>query len=123
MKKILIIDDETSILDTMKIILEAEGYEVVTYDSPPTLAQINHVKPDIIFLDLLLKGTNGKAVCLNLKGNEITKDIPVIMISAHTKPMLLEAANSCGAEGYLTKPFDIDVLYETVKKHTGLSPQ
>lgn len=116
--KILVIDDEVSILDTMGIVLEVEGHEVLLHESPPTVEQIIDMNPDIIFLDLLLKGTNGKTVCNGLKANDKTKHIPIIMLSAYTKPLLVEAVQTCNADGYLTKPFDVDVLYATVKKYT-----
>ncbi len=117
-KKVLIIDDEESILDTLQIVLEAEGFGVVLHATPPTVKQIIKINPNIIFLDLILKGTNGKDICIKLKGNDKAKEIPVILLSANSEQMLKEAANACGADGFLTKPFDIAVLAAVVKKYT-----
>ncbi len=101
----------------MRIVFEAEGFEVISQAVPPSIKQVVKISPHIIFLDLLLKGSNGKDICMMLKRDSQTKNIPVIMLSAHNKELLEEVSEASGADGYLPKPFDIDDLTSIVRKH------
>src|SRR5256885_6691002 len=108
-KKILVVDDESDILEFLKVILEEEGYTVVTSDKGEYLEQLhNGGLPDLILLDVLLSGKDGCEIVKHLKSQEETRYIPVIMFSAH--PSAEETARQAGAEDFLAKPFDIDVL-------------
>jgi CheY-like chemotaxis protein len=64
--------------------------------------------PDLILLDLLLSGMDGKAICRQLKGAEATSHIPVILMSAHSQ--VTQIAEEAGADGWLAKPFEIEAL-------------
>lgn len=108
-KKLLVVDDEPDILEFLQVILEEEGYAVVTSDKGEYLEQLhNGGLPDLILLDVLLSGKDGREIVKHLKSQEETKHIPVIMFSAH--PSAEETARQAGAEDFLAKPFDIDVL-------------
>lgn len=116
--KIMVIDDEESVLDTIKIVLNYAGYETVLLSKAPNIDEISKHKPALILLDLLLVGNSGQDICIQLKSNKLTKQIPIILFSAHNRQMIEAAMNACGADGYLAKPFDIDELIDLVKKFT-----
>src|SRR5690242_11896854 len=102
-KKILVVDDDPDILEFLAVILEEEGYAVLTSDKGEFLEQLhNGGLPDLILVDVLLSGKDGRAVVRHLKSREETKRIPVIMISAH--PSAENTAREAGAEDFLAKP-------------------
>ena len=114
-KRILVVDDEPDILEFLQIILEEEGYEVVTSDKGEYLEQLhNGGLPHLILVDVLLSGKDGREIVKFLKGQEETKHIPIIMFSAH--PSAAETARQAGANDFLAKPFDINVLLAKIEK-------
>jgi len=114
--KILVIDDDQGILEAVKAILEFDGYEVTTAGDSEHLKSLKADKlPNLILVDLLLSGKNGKGIIKLVKENDHTKDIPIIMLSAH--PDAQAAALDAGADDFLAKPFDMNNLLELVKKH------
>ncbi|HEY4383204.1 MAG TPA: response regulator [Ktedonobacteraceae bacterium] len=113
LKRILIVDDEPDILEFLQIILEEEGYEVVTSDKGEYLEQLhNGGLPHLILVDVLLSGKDGREIVKYLKHQQETKHIPIIMFSAH--PGAEETARLAGADDFLAKPFQIEVLLERV---------
>jgi len=118
-KKILAIDDDTDILDAIKFTLEGEGYEVTTSEKGEYVENIHDKTgglPDLIILDVLLSGKDGRIICKALKSQQDTKNIPIIMISAH--PDAGKSSIEVGADDFLAKPFDIAVLLNKVEKLT-----
>jgi len=108
-KRLLVVDDEPDILEFLQVILEEEGYEVVTSDKGEYLEQLhNGGLPHLILVDVLLSGKDGREIVKYLKSQAETKHIPIIMFSAH--PSAEETAKQAGAEDFLAKPFEIDVL-------------
>lgn len=117
-KKILVVDDDPDILDAIQFTLESEGYEITTSEKgeyAENLHDKNNNLPDLIILDVLLSGKDGRTICKKLKSQKDTKSIPIIMISAH--PDAERSSKEVGAEDFLAKPFDIDVLIQKVKRH------
>lgn len=114
-KKILIVDDDESILDAVAMILEEQGYTVkTTFKGDETYKKVDSFKPDLIILDVLLSGKDGREICKNLKESLPTKQIPIIMISAH--PNAEKTIKACGANDFLPKPFDTDELIKKVSQ-------
>lgn len=114
-KKIFIVDDEPDILEFLQVILEEEGYMVVMAVKSDFLENLhNGGLPHLILLDMLLSGKDGREIVKHLKSQEETKHIPVIMFSAH--PSAEETALSAGADDFLAKPFDIDVLLAKITR-------
>lgn len=112
-KRILVVDDEPDILEFLEVILEEEGYTVVTSDKGEYLEQLhNGGLPHLILLDVLLSGKDGREIVKYLKNQQETRHIPVIMFSAH--PSAEETARQAGADDFLAKPFNIDVLLEKI---------
>ena len=111
----MVIDDDESILEVMHIVLESEGYDVETSLNIQPLQHLNGTLPDLILLDVLLSGEDGIEICKRLKSQQTTKHIPIILLSAHSNAS--KTAQTSGADAFLDKPFDIDVLVEMVKQH------
>lgn len=116
-KKILVADDDPGIVDAMQILLQDEGYEVITTMDGEGIEEMYKQKPDLVFLDIWMSGVNGNSVCEKLKSDELTRHIPVIMFSANRDTE--QISMQCGADGFLSKPFDIIELLNIVKKFLG----
>lgn len=115
-KKLLVVDDDADILEFLQVILEEEGYEVLTSTKGEYLEQLhNGGLPHLILLDVFLSGKDGRSIVKHLKSQDETKHIPVIMFSAH--PSAEQASRAAGADDFLAKPFDIDKLLEKVEKY------
>jgi DNA-binding response OmpR family regulator len=110
-KKILIVDDEPEMVEILRIRLEDEGCDVVTAmtgEDGLKKAEIEH--PDLILLDILLPGVSGFEVSRRLKNNELTKDIPIIMVTALKGEDPKRKGIQLGADYFVSKPFDSDEL-------------
>lgn len=118
MHKILVVDDDQSILDSMEIALTLKDYEVeTTTRGEETFSKINSFQPDLIFMDVYLSGMDGREITKKIKEDPQTKDIPVIIFSANKsmKEVFLES----GANDFIGKPFNMDELYDKVKHQTS----
>lgn len=113
-KKILVIEDNRDILEAIKIILEEEGYEVIALDTGENIFSFLDMKnlPGLVLLDLLLSGKDGIAVINELHAKAETKDIPIILNSAH--PKVKDIWINSGASAFLSKPFDMKDLLEMI---------
>lgn len=115
-KRILIIDDETDIVEILRARLEAEGYEVsCASDGHEALGKIPAEKPDLILLDVMMPKLNGYQLCRELKKREETKGIPVIMLTARTQESDKFWGRDCGADAYLTKPYKPEELLDKIR--------
>lgn len=114
--KILVVDDDQGILEALNIVVQELGYKVVTVDdAQKVVAAAEKEQPALILLDLLLSGTDGRDVVRTLRGTPSTKDIPIILMSADGK--VQEKSQEVQTDGYLKKPFDLDVLEQLIKSH------
>lgn len=110
---ILVIDDDPDISMMLKMMLEYKGYRVVTADRVDEIFQaISNKTFNLIIMDMLLSGINGTDICVQLKGKEATRTIPVMMISAH--PNAKELCLRAGANDFIAKPFDMDEILNVV---------
>ncbi|MEO8569611.1 MAG: response regulator [Ginsengibacter sp.] len=113
MSRILVVDDDTDILSVMEILLTMKGFEVeVTAKGENTFPKITTFRPDLILLDVLISGHDGRTICKQLKTDEATKHIPVIMFSAH--PGAAATIADYGADDFIAKPFDVNNLIQKV---------
>lgn len=121
-KKILIIDDEVDLVDLVKIRLEAQEYYIVPlYSSERSLEIARREKPDLVLLDVEMPIKDGYAVCEELRTDEETRNIPIILFTAkpHQKKYLKTGFESVGADDYIMKPFDAMDLLAKVKSLIG----
>ncbi|WGQ07768.1 response regulator [Pedobacter gandavensis] len=115
-KKVFVFDDNADILELCTIILEDAGYEIKTSaTSNQIIDQVMAYMPDIIFMDNWLPDVGGIDATRELKSDERLKNIPVIYFTANNDVKSL--AEQAGADGYLSKPFDIQELEDIIEKH------
>lgn len=119
-KRILIVDDEPDLVETLRFPLEMEGYQVLVAENGEMgLTLARKERPDLIILDLMLPKLDGYKVCRLLKFDERFKKIPVLMVTAKTQEKDRLLGKETGADEYITKPFDIEQLLEKVKAYLG----
>ncbi len=117
-KKVLIVDDDYSVLDAISLILDEAGYHVkTTTKGEQTYNMVREFKPDLILLDVLMSGNDGRHICKKLKTNEDSMHIPIIMISAH--PSAEKSIKECGADDFIAKPFETVDLLELVSHYVS----
>jgi DNA-binding response OmpR family regulator len=114
-KKIIVIEDDTDILDLLQYILEDEGYQVLPSLQSESLSTIIEQKPCLVLLDDRLPGEYGHVLCSKIKADPQTTAIPVILVSATHN--LEKLAKDCKADDYLPKPFDLKDLLKLVKAY------
>lgn len=118
MKKVLIVDDNSDILWVVETILKRYGFDVLsTLKGEEVLAKTKKYNPQLILLDVFLSGIDGIEVCNTLKSTPETKDIPIIMFSAHTNSQ--DLMKFCKADDFVAKPFDSNELVEKINFQIG----
>lgn len=120
-KIIMVVDDSPTVRKLVSTKLEKCGHTVVAaIDGMDALAKINETVPDLILLDITMPRLDGYQVCKLIRGNELTKDIPIIMISGKDGFFDKVRGRMAGSSGYITKPFGPDTLMRTLETHLGL---
>ncbi|OOQ59802.1 response regulator [Mucilaginibacter pedocola] len=110
---IMVIDDDQEILTLINLILRDAGYLVKIGKDVTDLFEVEKNPPDLLLIDNWLDGKMGRDICYQLKTSPKTQHLKVLLISAtHNLPQTAEAAK---ADGYVAKPFDVDVLLNAVK--------
>ncbi|MEK6732350.1 MAG: response regulator [Candidatus Omnitrophota bacterium] len=116
-KRILIVDDEEDIVNVLRLRLEANNYAVLSAsEGQEGLNKARAEKPDLIILDLMLPKLDGYKVCRMLKFDESYKSIPIIMFTARAQKKDEELGMEMGADAYIAKPFEAEVLLDKIKE-------
>lgn len=116
-KKILVTEDSPTVLEIIKETLKDAGYEVIgAVDGQEALDKARKEGPDLIILDLMLPKIDGYKVCRMLKFDEKYKRIPIVMFTARSDDRDRKLGKEVGADIYLTKPFESQVLLEKIKE-------
>lgn len=116
-KKILIVDDDENIIQTLKMRLEVNGYKVFTAsDGVEGLERAKEAEPDLILLNIMMPRLNGIMTTLRLKGIGQTKSIPIIIMTGIKEREEMILARHVGAADYITKPFDSAELLKKIEK-------
>jgi DNA-binding response OmpR family regulator len=116
-KKILILDDEQDILDMLSYMLTEDGYEVrAVPHGNDVLPTLDDFCPDLVLIDLILGGLDGRSIVRMIKENSCTRNIPVIMMTGRPdlKPPPTETN---GPDDFLAKPFDLENLRKKISKY------
>jgi CheY-like chemotaxis protein len=113
-KRILVADDDPAILDVITIILEDAGYAVDTSRNGDISLGEQDTLPDLCLLDLWMSGRDGRETCKQIKTNDRTKHIPVIIVSANKD--IEKISLQSGADAFLAKPFEMDELLVLIAK-------
>jgi len=118
MKTIIFIEDEPTLQKTVGRFLENEGYEIKSaLDGETGLAMVKKIKPDLVLLDLILPKKDGFEVLKELKADETTKDIPVIILTNLEKTADIEKTLSLGATTYLVKAnYELEEIVKKIKE-------
>lgn len=116
-KKILIVEDEESLLKLESILLTSKGFSVRGVpNGQAALDAIAQEKPDLVLLDIMLPEVDGFEVCRRIKTDDSTKQIPVVMLTAKKSREDMIRGESVGADWYITKPFKSAMIIETVQR-------
>ena len=121
MKYILALDDSTHLLETFELVLNMQGYEFKGAATDIAFFEILEQRiPDLILLDIQIGHLNGKEICKKIKELEVSRHIPIVLVSAHSSQFA--DYDECGADAVLAKPFDLTALLNVIKKFTGILP-
>src|SRR5205814_872463 len=115
---VLVVDDDPGVLESMEVLLDTLGYRVTCAATGAALRASLNPLPDIILMDLMMPGESGEELTLWLLSQEATRNIPVIVLSAHHQAQQIAAR--LGAAAFLTKPFELEELLALFRRY-GLS--
>ncbi len=120
---VLVVEDEPLVAKFMKIVLETEGHVVrMAANREGIVSQLRQALPDIIVLDLMLPDISGFDVLQRMKSHPATAEIPVVIVTGQATREGVVTGLAFGADGYFTKPFEIDVLLRGIKAVLGQLP-
>ncbi len=120
MKKILIVDDEQDIVESLKFVLEVADYTCYcAYNGEDGLRLAKEMMPDLIILDVMMPKINGYKISRLLKYDNKYKDIPILMITARSQEDDKLIGEETGVNEYITKPFDLDEVVKKVQEYLG----
>lgn len=123
-KKILVVDDEKDIAESVKILLSEKGFKVVIANNgAEAVKKAKAEKPDMIVMDLMMPEMNGFDACKMLKADNETAHTPVLVLTAQQLGKDLEDAFAAGANDYVIKPFSNERLLEKVEKLLSGKPE
>ncbi|WP_051259682.1 response regulator transcription factor [Epilithonimonas tenax] len=117
-KKIIVVDDSPAILDSVKLMLNMEGFDVDNYEKGSEMfnALKASSKPDVILMDMWLSGEDGRDICKMIKAHQDFKNIPVVIMSASRG--LGDTAIESGAVDFIPKPFDLGEIVEKIRYYS-----
>lgn len=120
-KKILVVDDEKDITETLSFMLKANGYDVITaFDGENGLKAAKEENPDLIILDVMMPKINGYKIARLLKYDNKYKHIPIIMVTARGQDTDKLIGEETGADVYITKPFEFEEILNSINKYLGV---
>lgn len=118
MSTVLVVDDDPMNCELLRALLQSADCSVVTaQDGARALASASSARPDLILMDVQMPGMDGVEVLHLLRADPATASIPTIAITARAMPEDEDGLMKAGFDGYLSKPVDIDLVRETVRRH------
>jgi DNA-binding response OmpR family regulator len=121
MKKLLIVDDEVDIANSIQYVLNQEGFStLLAHDGMKAIQLVEAEKPDLIILDLMMPGLDGYEVCRHVRS--IDRKTPILMLTARTSEIDTVVGLELGANDYISKPVRLRELVARVKAHLRESP-
>lgn len=112
MKEIFIVEDDDGIRELIEFLLVSQQYSVKTFPTARAFHKtVPEMIPDLFLLDIMLPDGNGVDLCKELKKSEVTKKVPVVLMSAHA-----DISRTEGADDFIAKPFDVDELLQRIEK-------
>ena len=121
MKKVLLYETDANLLEVLKVALEMDNFQVhtITDEASDFLELINHLRPHVVLLDYKLSGEVCKLICRKIKDQY--PHLPVIALSCNNN--IHEVYDKNGFDDYISKPFDLDLLYTVLRKHVTLKQE
>lgn len=117
-KRILIIDDNKDLLTMLTAMLKTKGYSITVSETAENIIPvIKETKPDIIMMDMLLSGSDGREICKQVKADSSIASIPLMMLSAY--PQAVSDCLKAGADAFIEKPFDMKILLDKLASLHG----
>jgi CheY-like chemotaxis protein len=111
-----VVDDNRMIANNLVKMLNLLGYEAyAAYGSLQAMQILSYNLPDVILLDIHLQGVNGVEVCRFIRRNERTAQVPVLAMSSDTQPELIASMREAGANGFISKPIQMDTLEQAIR--------
>jgi DNA-binding response OmpR family regulator len=105
-QRVLLVEDEVNIIEAIRFLLTREGWQVMTHETGSgALEAIRSLKPDLVMLDVMLPGKSGFDILEELRADEETADLPVLMLTARGQSRDREMAEKAGVSRFMTKPF------------------
>jgi DNA-binding response OmpR family regulator len=115
--KVLVVDDDPVIVRLLEVNFEMEGFDVISaVDGMDGVERCRAELPDIVVSDVMMPKLNGLELCVALKADDATKQIPVVLLSAKAQVTDIRAGLDAGADDYVTKPFEPLDLIDRVNK-------
>lgn len=119
-KRVLVCDDDPVILKLLEVNLELEGYEVLSaHHGEEALLLAESEVPDLVILDIMMPRMDGYETAEKLRANDVTRDIPLVFLSAKAQAADIERGEQYDVDEYITKPFDPSELIEVVERLVG----
>ncbi len=119
-KRVLIAEDEPSIVLSLEFLLAGAGYQVfVARNGSEALTLIEHARPDLIVLDIMLPAVNGLEVCRSVRANAALRHTRILMLTARGREGEIRKGLALGADRYMTKPFSTKALVRIVQELLG----
>jgi DNA-binding response OmpR family regulator len=114
---ILVADDSQHVRDMLKMSLETLGYKVVlAADGESAMERISETRPDLLIVDVMMPKVNGFQICRRVKSDPITREMPVILLTARVQEEDVFWGRDCGADDYITKPFKTMDLQSSIDR-------
>lgn len=115
--EILVVEDSITQVTQNKHLLESHHYKViVAHDGEKAIRKLSKHKPSLVISDIVMPEMNGYGLCKKIKSNKNTEDIPVILLTILADPAEIIERLSCGADSFITKPFNVDHLLSNIAK-------
>lgn len=120
--KILVVDDEVNITQILEFSIGSEGYEVITaQNGEDAIDKARREQPDLIILDIMMPKIDGYEACRILKANPLTKNIPVVLLTAKGRDIDKRLGYEVGATDYIIKPFSPNKLVDRIHQLLSVS--
>ena len=122
-KRVLVVDDDAVIRRLIRVNLELEGFDVVeAVDGQDCLEMVVELSPAVVVLDVAMPRLDGLAATTQLRSDPATADVKIVIVSARAQQADVRRGIEAGANVYLTKPFDPDILIKTVRSLSDDEP-
>jgi DNA-binding response OmpR family regulator len=119
-KKVLLVDDQNTVLMMERMMLKDAGYDIVTArNGPEAIEKALAERPDLILLDVVMPGMDGFEVCRSLRSHDDMKLVPIIMCTTRGESTNVQTGYDAGCNEYVTKPFNSVQLLERLRNYLG----